>query len=88
MLDKISSIPTTVRQGLEVVQDLPHRASSLSESILSQVFGGCRTEGYVCSNSTPCCSGHTCRYTSRLNNYLCYKCGPGTPYACSGTTPH
>lgn len=60
MLALISSIPTTVREGFDV-QDLPHRASTLSEDTLENVFGGCRKGGQWCLADNQCCS-RNCRF--------------------------
>lgn len=55
MLALISSIPTTVREGFDV-QDLPHRASTLSEEQMSKLFGGaCSPRGASCVNDDDCC---------------------------------
>lgn len=55
MLALISSIPTTVREGFNV-QDLPHRASTLSEEQMSKLFGGaCSPRGARCSRDRDCC---------------------------------
>ncbi|MEA5604852.1 hypothetical protein [Nostoc sp. UHCC 0252] len=55
MLDLISLIPTTVREGFDV-QDLPHRASDLSEDTLANIFGGwCIRKGHICAFSADCC---------------------------------
>lgn len=63
MLALISSIPTTVREGFDV-QDLPLRASTVSEDTLENVFGGrCLPEGASCNPNPPfvrCCPGLRC----------------------------
>ena len=56
MLNLISSIPTTMREGFDV-QDLPHRATPLSAEHLSKVFGGaCIKDGNICANDIECCN--------------------------------
>jgi hypothetical protein len=62
MLALISSIPTTVRAGFDV-QDLPPRASTVSEDTLENVFGGvkCGGTGAFCFNTTDCCKGLKCK---------------------------
>ncbi len=56
MLTLISSIPTTVREGFDV-QDLPARASTLSEEQMKKMFGGeCKPRGAQCWYSRECCS--------------------------------
>lgn len=58
MLDLISSIPTTVREGFDV-QDLPPRASTLSEEQMKKMFGGeCKPRATQCWYSGECCSGY------------------------------
>ena len=61
MLLILSSIPITVRAGFDV-QDLPHRASTLNEDSLKDVFGGsrCIREGNLCSPRTSCCYPTSC----------------------------
>ena len=55
MLALISSIPTNVREGFDV-QDLPHRASTLSEEQMSKLFGGaCSRRGSRCVRDRDCC---------------------------------
>ena len=62
MLALISSIPTIVREGFDV-QDLPPRASTLSEDTLENVLGsiGCGKVGKFCINTTDCCRGLKCK---------------------------
>ena len=60
MLTLISSIPTTVREGLEV-QDLPPRASTLSEDTLEKVTGGtCLPAGALCASPRALLTGRKC----------------------------
>jgi hypothetical protein len=55
MLALISSIPKNVREGFDV-QDLPHRASTLSEEQMSKLFGGaCSPRGAKCTFDRDCC---------------------------------
>ena len=62
MLALISSIPTTVRERFEV-QDLPPRASTVSEDTLENLFGGkCLPAGVRCvPMPRQCCPGLKCR---------------------------
>lgn len=62
MLTTISSIPTTLRKGFDV-QDLPPRASTVSEDTLGNIFGGkCLPAGLPCwLLRRPCCPGLKCR---------------------------
>lgn len=58
MLNQILSIPTTVRAGFDV-QDLPPRASALSEDSLENISGGrarCRPIDAFCITDGDCCS--------------------------------
>jgi hypothetical protein len=63
MLDVISSIPTTVHEGFDV-QDLPPRASTLSEVTLENVFGGnCGANRAYCAPFPiirSCCANFKC----------------------------
>jgi hypothetical protein len=67
MLALISSIPTTMREGFDV-QDLPPRATPMSQEQMSKVFGGCRREGSTCWVGSQCC----------------YKNSAGRRLACDG----
>jgi hypothetical protein len=61
MLTLISSIPTTVREGFDA-QDLPPRASTVSEDTLENIFGGdCRPLRSWCLFDNQCCS-YNCRF--------------------------
>ena len=62
MLALISSISTTVRKGFDV-QDLPPRASTVSEDTLENVFGGkCLPAGISCLFlPRQCCPGLRCK---------------------------
>ena len=72
MLALISSIPITVREGFDV-QDLPHRATPMSQEQMSKAFGGgkCRREGALCVYGGQCC----------------YKNRAGKLLACDGIWP-
>lgn len=63
MLDLISSIPTTVREGFDV-QDLPLRAVPLTAEQMNEVFGAC--PGRLCVIRANCCAGYYCRYLGRV----------------------
>jgi hypothetical protein len=55
----ISSIPTSMHEGFNV-QDLPPRASTVSEDTLGNIFGGkCQSVGTFCA-FTACCPGLIC----------------------------
>jgi hypothetical protein len=76
MLALISSIPTTMGKGFDV-QDLPPRASTVSEDTLENVFGGaasCLGIGASCNPNPPflrCCPGLTCSaFTRRCRRFL------------------
>jgi hypothetical protein len=76
MLTLISSIPTTVREGFDV-QDLPPRASIVSQNTLENVFGGassCLGIGASCNPNPPflrCCPGSICSgFTRRCRRFL------------------
>lgn len=71
MLAIISAIPTTVREGFDV-QDLPHRATSVSAEQMNKVFGGCKGEGGICISGAQCC----------------YKNAAGQRLACDGWVPN
>lgn len=75
MLDLISLIPTTVREGFDV-QDLPSRAISLSAEQMSKVFGGCVFDGGRCYIDADCCSNKVfefnCKYINELGYSRCY----------------
>jgi hypothetical protein len=60
MLTAISSIPTSVREGFDV-QDLPLRASTLSEDTLRKVFGGERCFWQRCRTTADCVRSVGCR---------------------------
>ena len=60
MLAQISLIFTTAREGFDV-QDLPHRATPMSQEQMSEVFGGCRGRGRLCVFGFQCCSSLQCR---------------------------
>ena len=66
MSQKMSSIPTTVRSGLEM-RGLPSRASELSAETLEIIFGaqGCTLRGRPCITNNQCCSG-ACARTSPI----------------------
>jgi hypothetical protein len=53
----MSSITTALRQKFEL-QDLPARAMSLGEDMLSEVFGGCKGGGQPCR---PGAKGECCQ---------------------------
>jgi hypothetical protein len=74
MLPNLSLIPTNVREGFDV-EDLPLRASTVSEDTLENVFGGrCLPEGASCNPNPPflrCCPGLTCSaFTRRCRRFL------------------
>jgi hypothetical protein len=66
MLSNLSLIPTNVREGFDV-QDLPPRASTVSEEQMSRVFGGnhpnCSRGGQRCLLNRDCCSKKCIRLT-------------------------
>lgn len=66
-----SSIPRTVHEGFDV-QNLPPRASTVSEDTLENVFGGnCLPAGAPCFLGRPCCPGLKCRLVGR--DLFCHR---------------
>ena len=61
MLTLISSIPTAVREELDV-QDLPPRVTPVNAEQLKEVFGGACTGagGFCVINIRSCCPGLAC----------------------------
>jgi hypothetical protein len=49
---------TSTRRSVRVdlTQDLPHRARSLSEDVVSKIFGGCIALWEPCTANGLCCS--------------------------------
>ena len=42
------------------IEELPHRASGLTEDALSKVFGGCHKSWGSCRRNRDCCYGFSC----------------------------
>jgi len=80
MLALISSIPTTVREGFDV-QNLPYRATPMSQEQMSKVFGGGNCPGQPEYSGRP--EGATCLYGGQC----CYKNRAGKLLACDGFWP-
>ena len=66
MLNLISSIPTTMREGFDM-QDLPHRAASISLEHLGEVGGG-SSRGFGCPRDSKC-NAHCKTIPGRIGGY-------------------